>query len=70
MPPVIPQSSIASRAAAQPLFRVHFADGGKTDMRAANPAEIYAAFKSRGVEKVKRVRESQPQPGIGGRNHE
>ncbi len=39
-------------------------------MRAANPAEIYATFKSRGVKKVKQVRENQPRPGIGGRNHE
>ena len=61
---------INRQAAAQPLFRVHFKDGCKTDMRAANPAEIYAAFRERGVDKVKLVREDQPRPGIGGRNHE
>lgn len=54
----------------QPLFRVRFADGTSTDRRANTPDDLRKLFRGRAIDKIKRVREDEPRPGIGGRNHE
>ena len=59
-----------NEAPTQPLFRVRFADGSTTDRRADKPDDLRKLFRGRAIDKIKLVREDQPRPGIGGRNHE